>query len=101
MIFIEDAEFAKERPAVLDEDGLFELQLWMAENPDAGDIIRGSNGCRKLRWAASGRGKRGGARVIYLYRLSAAIIVLLNIYPKSKKKDLTPREIENLKNRIK
>jgi hypothetical protein len=40
------------------------LAVWVLENPAAGDVIRGSAGLRKLRWSASGRGKRGGARVI-------------------------------------
>jgi len=43
---------------------------WLAANPEAGDVIPGSGGCRKVRWAASGRGKRGGARIIYFNRLS-------------------------------
>lgn len=56
---------------------------WLAANPEAGDVIPGSGGCRKVRWAASGRGKRGGARIIYFNRLSEDEIWLLLIYTKN------------------
>ena len=55
---------------------------WIAVNSQAGDVIKGSGGCRKVRWAASGRGKRGGARVIY-FNLSEETIWLLIVYTKS------------------
>jgi hypothetical protein len=48
--------------------------LWLVARPTSGDVIRGTGGCRKLGWARKGRGKRGGARVIYFYRLSASQI---------------------------
>ncbi|MDZ4056055.1 MAG: DNA-binding protein [Polynucleobacter sp.] len=46
---------------------------WIANNPDAGDVIPGSGGCRKVRWSSAGQGKRGGARVIYFNATEAAI----------------------------
>jgi len=46
----------------------FEFISFIATNPEAGSLIRGSGGCRKVRWSRSGVGKRGGARVIYLWR---------------------------------
>ena len=60
-----------------------EFIAWIAANPEAGDIITGSCGCRKVRWAASGRGKRGGARVIYFLE-AEDIIWLLIVYTKAK-----------------
>ncbi len=57
---------------------------WLAANPDAGDVIPGSGGCRKVRWARSGMGKRGGARVIYFNRLECGEIWLLMVYVKAK-----------------
>jgi len=50
---------------------------WIAEHPFAGDVIRGSGGCRKVRWSAGGRGKRGGARVIYFIAPDGAIWLLI------------------------
>jgi hypothetical protein len=57
---------------------------WLAANPDAGDVIPGAGGCRKVRWARSGMGKRGGARVIYFNRLGSGEIWLLMVYVKAK-----------------
>ena len=54
---------------------------WIAANPEAGDLIRGSGGCRKVRWSAAGQGKRGGTRVIY-FNADQATIWLLIVYKK-------------------
>jgi len=56
---------------------------WIAANPQAGDVIPGSGGCRKVRWSRAGTGKRGGVRVIYFTRLASGEIWLLLIYAKS------------------
>lgn len=56
---------------------------WLAYNPDAGDVVPGSGGCRKVRWSRQGSGKQGGVRVIYFTRLAAGEIWLLLVYPKS------------------
>ncbi len=101
MLFIEDPDFSKERDDMLSEDEFLRLQLWLTAHPASGDVIRHSGGCRKLRWAIKGRGKRGGARVIYFYRLSASQILLLKIYAKTNKQDLTPVEIVRLKQKAK
>lgn len=59
-----------------------EFISWIAANPEAGDIIAGSGGCRKVRWAASGRGKRGGARIIYFLEAEDTIWLLI-VYTKA------------------
>ena len=64
-----------------DERGAF--CAWIATNPDAGEVIPGSGGCRKVRWARAGSGKRGGVRVIYFTRLASGEIWLLVIYAKN------------------
>ena len=56
---------------------------FIAANPEAGDLIRGSGGCRKVRWADSGRGKSGGSRVIY-FNTDDGTIWLLMVYTKAK-----------------
>jgi mRNA-degrading endonuclease RelE of RelBE toxin-antitoxin system len=68
-----------------------EFVSWIAANPETGDLIPGSGGCRKVRWSASGRGKRGGARVIYTIARDGTIWLLI-VYTKSKFDNL-PREI--------
>ena len=68
------------------------LQAYLAENPSAGDVIQGTGGLRKLRWAAKGKGKRGGVRVIYFHVAAAAQIRLLLLYRKGIKDDLTAAE---------
>lgn len=59
------------------------LPGWLAANPNAGDPIPGSGGCRKVRWSLSGTGKRGGARVIYFVRNKNQTLWLLVVYAKS------------------
>jgi len=79
-----------ETPAfVADASGLWSEEergafcAWIAANPDAGDVIPGSGGCRKVRWTRAGVGKRGGVRVIYFNRRVSGEIWLLVIYAKS------------------
>jgi hypothetical protein len=69
---------------------------WIATNPTAGDVIPGSGGCRKVRWAGSGRGKRGGARVIYFNAVDD-VIWLLIVYTKAKFDNLPTEFLAQLK----
>ncbi|MEX8517682.1 MAG: transcriptional regulator [Leptothrix sp. (in: b-proteobacteria)] len=69
---------------------------WIAANPEAGDLIRGSGGCRKVRWTSAGQGKRGGARVIY-FNPSTEIIWLLIVYKKAKFDNLPTSFLVDLK----
>jgi hypothetical protein len=62
----------------------------------SGDLIRGGSGLRKIRWAAQGRGKRGGARVIYYWHAPKAHIYLIYGYVKSEREDLTQQQIAAL-----
>ena len=63
--FIETSEFTRHLPSYLDDDDYAALRVFLAANPKAGDLVRGTGGIRKLRWRTKGRGKRGGIRVIY------------------------------------
>jgi hypothetical protein len=65
---------------------------WIAGNPDAGDVIPGAGGLRKVRWGRAGMGKRGGVRVIYLNRTLRGEIVLIVVYAKAKFDNL-PTEV--------
>lgn len=66
---------------------------FIARNPMAGDVIRGSGGVRKVRWSRGGMGKRGGARVIYYYHSEWLPLFLLTVYPKSQRDNLTNAQV--------
>ena len=74
--------------------------MFLAERPDAGKIIKGSGGIRKLRWAGSGRGKRGGLRVIYYWWTGKDRISLLIVYPKSERDDLSKHQLKQLQSHL-
>jgi len=63
--FIESAIFQRELPLYMDDDEYALFQQYLITNPEAGEVIPGSGGVRKVRWKQPGKGKRGGIRVIY------------------------------------
>ena len=97
MIFEEDPEFTERALRLIGDDGIFELQKFLHEQPDAGDMIPGSGGCRKLRWAAKGRGKRGGSRVIYFWVSADDRILLLDIHAKNQSENFSQAKLKELK----
>jgi hypothetical protein len=82
MIFIETSTFTKLIGSYLTDDEYRGLQGFLLEHPDAGKIVRGSGGVRKLRWAIAGKGKRGGIRVIYYWKRADDEVWLLTVYGK-------------------
>ena len=92
MLFIEASTFTRQVRELLSDDEYRELQQELLRRPDAGDLIAATGGLRKLRWKREGSGKRGGVRVIYYWVSADARILLLMMYPKSTKDDLTARE---------
>jgi len=101
LTFVEDEKFTAAADRLLTGDELFDLMQKLAKSPDAGDVIPGSGGCRKLRFAAKGKGSRGGVRVIYFYRSHAGQILLLDIYAKNEKANLSAGEPKILKGKVK
>ena len=83
LTIIESSLFNKLWPDYWSEEERAEFATFIATKPDAGDLIPGSGGCRKIRWSRAGMGKRGGVRVIYTTRLSNGSVVLLVIYAKN------------------
>jgi hypothetical protein len=97
--FVEAPAFSRFRDDYLDDEGFAELQLSLARNPEAGDLIPGAGGIRKLRWKDPRRkkGKRGGLRVIYYCFLSDEEIWLLTLYDKDEAADLSKDEKDLLR----
>lgn len=100
MEILETSRFVKLSGEYLDEDGLDELKLFLTINPDAGVVIPGSGGCRKLRWRGKGRGKRGGYRIIYFHRGMADQLWLLTMYAKNEVENLSPVILKKWKQEI-
>ena len=95
--FVELPPFSAVREKYLDEEEFLSLQAYLLGNPDAGDVIPRSGGCRKLRWAAQGHGKRGGVRVIYFLRLAHGQIVLVTMYAKNVQENIDPGVLKKIK----
>jgi hypothetical protein len=84
--------FEKQARKLFSEDALKGLLMHLALHPEAGDVIKGTNGVRKIRWGLNNTGKLGGARVIYYYRDLNMPLYLLAVYAKGQKSDLTMKE---------
>jgi hypothetical protein len=96
MVLFESPIFSRYRDAYLTDDEYLRLQLALISQPTSGDVVPGSGGLRKLRWRGSGRGKRGGIRVIYYYFAADEQIYLLTVYAKAEMKDLTRAQLRAL-----
>ena len=104
MTFTEHPVFTRQITELLSEEEYRQFQSDLAANPEAGDVIPGLGGLRKIRMALPGRGKRGGARVLYLLFVRAETVFLLYVYTKGEFADLTPdkrRVIKRLVEEIK
>ena len=100
MEFVETSVFTQRITKLLTDDEYHNLQAVLAENPKAGDVIPGASGLRKLRWRTSGRGKRGGLRIIY-YCWSEDRLYMLFVYDKTQQGDLTPEQLKVLRAYVK
>jgi hypothetical protein len=97
--FIETPTFTALIAEYLEDDEYRALQSLLASDPEAGNVIQGTGGFRKLRWAdrRRGKGKRGGLRVIYYYLSADAQIWLMTLYDKDEMADLSAAEKRALK----
>jgi len=89
---VETPEFRTATRKLMTEEERAVLVDYLAHNPTAGDLIPGTGGVRKLRWGLDGRGKRGGARVIYFYHGAEIPLFALTAYAKNEQADLSPRD---------
>ena len=97
--FVELPPFEKVRGNYLNDAAYLDLQNELMANPQAGDVIEGTGGLRKLRQAdpRRGKGKRGGLRVIYYWWLGGEQFWLFTVYDKDRADDLTPEQCKTLK----
>lgn len=102
MEFIEAPAFTKHLTDYLSDDDFKEFQVMLRLNPEAGDVIQGTGGFRKIRWTdrRRGKGKRGGLRIIYYYFRTEEQIWLLTLYGKNEAEDLTAGQKRMLKTAI-
>jgi hypothetical protein len=94
--FIESSVFERILPVYLDEDECSELQQFMMQIPEAGEVVPGSGGVRKARWARPGMGKRGGLRIIYFVRYQPNEFWMLTLYAKAKRDNVPAHLLKQL-----
>ena len=96
MVFVETSMFSKLLGNYLSDDEYRHLQNHLVERPDAGDVIRGSGGVRKVRWASRGKGKSGGVRVIYYRAKADEQTFLLTLYGKGEQETLSAADLKRV-----
>jgi mRNA-degrading endonuclease RelE of RelBE toxin-antitoxin system len=96
MVFVETSLFSKLLGDYLRDDEYRLLQNHLIEYPDAGDVIRGSGGVRKVRWASGGKGKSGGVRVIYYWAKADEQTFFLTLYGKGEKENLSAADLKRV-----
>ncbi|MDN8615729.1 transcriptional regulator [Variovorax ginsengisoli] len=97
---VETPTFRRLADEIWDEEERMDFVTWIAANAEAGDVIKGAGGLRKVRWTCSGMGKRGGARVIYFVRNDKGDLVLLLVYVKAKFDNIPIDTLRKLKEAI-
>jgi hypothetical protein len=98
--FIETKLFTRLVQEYLSDDEYQELQKRLIEQPEAGSVIPGSGGVRKLRWRAAGRGKRGGYRVIYFTKMEQSLIWMPTMYAKNVKDEIPANVLRQIRKEV-
>lgn len=94
---VETPQFLSAASKLMDDDERARLVDYLAWHPTAGDLIPGTGGVRKLRWGLEGRGKRGGARVVYFHHDAGMPLFALTAYAKNERADLSQRDRNDFK----
>ncbi len=97
MVIVETPVFTRQVHDYLTDEDYRLLQVALVNRPNLGAVIRGTGGLRKVRWNLPGKGKRGGARVIYYWAVSHDQLLMLFMYPKNVRDDLTPAQLKILR----
>lgn len=97
---VETPTFASDAKKLWSEEERGAFCAWLAANPEAGDVIPGSGGCRKVRWKRAGTGQRGGVRVIYFKQLEAGELWLLVIYAKSVRGNIPAHLLKSIREAV-
>lgn len=100
LTFVETRLFSSLVQQYLSDDEYSALQREVMANPEAGDVIRGSGGVRKLRWGVAGRGKRGGLRIIYYLRTRQGEVWMLTLYAKNEAESIPGHVLKKIKDEI-
>ncbi|MBO9551724.1 type II toxin-antitoxin system RelE/ParE family toxin [Pseudomonas sp.] len=93
---IETPTFQRAAARLWSDDERLAFIDWIAVNPLAGDVIPGADGARKIRWSRAGAGKSGGTRVIYFNLNEDEIVLLLTVYAKAERANMSPAEISKV-----
>ncbi len=101
MVFRETKAFSRRVAELLSDEDFRLLQVSLLLRPDQGSVIPGGGGLRKMRWALPGRGKSGGARIIYYWFAAESVIFLLSMYAKNEQADLSREQLKLLRQAVK
>ncbi|MBI3241293.1 MAG: type II toxin-antitoxin system RelE/ParE family toxin [Chloroflexi bacterium] len=101
MEFVETSAFTKLIYSYLSDNEYLGLQVFLLKYPEAGKIVPGSGGVRKLRWMMAGKGKRGGVRVIYYFKKQDNEIWMLTIYGKSDRENIPAHILRQIAEELK
>lgn len=101
MILVETPVFTRHIQEVMSDDEYSQLQMHLNSHPDAGKVITSSGGLRKVRWSYGSKGKRGGVRIIYYWAVAHFILLMLYVYPKNEREDLTKKQLKLLSQIVK
>lgn len=93
---IETPTFQRNAAKLWSDDERVAFIDWIARNPLAGDVVPGADGARKVRWARAGAGKSGGTRVIYFNLTDDEIVLLVTVYAKAERSNMSPAEISKV-----
>ena len=100
MVFRETRALSRRVDELLSDEDFRLMQVSLLLRPVQGSVIPGSGGLRKMRWALPGRGKSGGARIIYYWFVAESVIFLLSMYAKNEQADLSPQQLKLLRQAV-